>query len=122
MSSSYRTVNESGLATSASPAEIRRFTQDTETCGMCKHFHQAEGQRRFGPMAETLKKVVREHGWKLYHLGSKPEDLGICGEAESGSNSKEVIGRITGKTHSIYDRGKKCPGFTPRNGAIGGGR
>lgn len=59
-----------------------------KTCGGCRHFNLAEGQRRLFRQ-KLLAVIVNDHGWKQYFLGAPPEKIGVCGQTDV----------LTGSTH-----------------------
>jgi len=52
--------------------------QNAATCGQCK-FYDLEGGRKEIVKSRFAETLVREHKWKLHHLGDV-ESLGICRE------------------------------------------
>ncbi len=112
----YFTVEDNSLVVDTNLAQLARFGTDRAVCGNCKHFAKSEGQDRIRKQ-KVIDTFVKEHGWKLHYLGSDPNQLGICGEYESGANGTGGKGSlITGPLHV------GCEAFKPKNGAIGGGR
>jgi len=49
-----------------------------KVCGNCKHFDLEKG--RIEMIRQRFpERLVREQDWKLRHLGSKLDELGLCG-------------------------------------------
>lgn len=72
----------------------------TNICGTCKYFSLAEGQKRMQAQ-RFVEVLVREHKWKLHHLCSPLNQLGLCGAHESGERGGESL--ITGSQHKACD-------------------
>jgi hypothetical protein len=95
------------------PDQVARYAGGTgRICGECKHFAHGEGQMRM-EQQQLLQSIVRDYGWKLHHLGSAPQDLGLCGESASGENRTSGKGlTFTGR----YCDARSCDAFRPANG------
>lgn len=75
------------------------------TCGSCKHFAHAEGQKRM-ELEKFLPTLIREHGWQLKHLCSPHTQLGLCGLHEGGDVNNQGS-TLTGALHVACDQYKK---------------
>ena len=92
--------------------EMDAIQLEGKTCGGCKYFSRAEGQRLMEAQ-RFVECLVREQKWQVHHLCSPLNHLGICGAAVSGSRGEEH--HITGMLH------KGCDQFRPANGRVGAG-
>lgn len=82
-----------------SARDIAALGRGQECCGHCKYFDLESGRReiirqRFG------EKLVREHEWKLRHLGAPVEALALCG----ASGGQTLVAFVS----------KSCDQFRPR--------
>ena len=102
---SYKTYDKHGQ-------EERKLVTDTrdlpvlngKVCGECKYFSLREGQQQMEAQ-QFLGTLVREHKWKVHHLGAPPETLGDCGAHRSGSASDAKM--LTGPMHVACDQWRK---------------
>lgn len=97
------------MISGTTPDELRMALETKNLCGECKHFELAEGQRLMEAQ-RFVERLVREQEWKLHHLCSPANQLGLCGQSTSGAPGENVTitGRIT----------KACDHFKPNNGLI----
>lgn len=47
-------------------------------CGHCKYFDLETGRREIARQ-DMGRKIVREYGWQLKHMGATPDSMGLCG-------------------------------------------
>ena len=86
-------------------ADVQQYAEPHRVCGRCKHFNRAEGQQRMKAQ-RFVEQLVREHRWKVSHLCSPLNQLGLCGQHESGAGGNEG-GMLTGSLH------RACDAFRP---------
>lgn len=92
--------------------EMALVQLEGKTCGTCKYFSRAEGQRLMEAQ-RFVERLVREEKWKVHHLCSPLNHLGICGAHVSGSRGED--GYLTGMLH------KGCDQWRPAHGRVGAG-
>lgn len=98
----YEGAGDSKLVT-PDAAEVAHFMRIKRTCGECKHFDKSEKAKAEISNEQFYKRLVREEGWKLHHLGSDPSSHGLCAMKP---------GTLTGELH------KGCDHFSQNNGLI----
>ena len=104
---SYKTYDTEGAeaAALATPdAAVRQALLTGRVCGECKYFSLREGQRLMEAQS-FVETLVKEHKWKVRHLGAPPEVLGDCGAHRSGSAGDETM--LTGPLHVGCDQWRK---------------
>lgn len=63
----------------ASDADVATFgNQRAVTCGSCRFFELRHGQKKMQD-ERFPERLVREEGWKTYHVGAPMEQWGLCG-------------------------------------------
>ena len=82
------------------------FLEVKNLCGACAYFERTHGQQQMEAQ-RFLERLVREQDWKVEHLCSPVNHLGICGAADAGTGGDQMI---TGAMHM------GCDQFRPDNG------
>ena len=80
-------------------AERKLLTETVNTCGQCKFFSRAEGQKRMEAQ-RFVDRLVQEENWQTRHLVSPLNELGLCGQHESGRSAESML---TGTMHQACD-------------------
>lgn len=112
--SRYETLDDETGLVAPSMADLARTTGGGKVCGQCKYFDHSEGQKRM-IRERFAEQLVIEHGWKLHHLGSSIEQLGICGAYEAGETTSGTrIQLITGPLHAGCDQYIPAAGLVRR--------
>jgi len=94
--------------------EERRMAASGNVCGECKYFELAEGQKQMEAQ-RFVERLVREQEWKVEHLCSPTNALGLCGAADAGTGGDQTI---TGRMHMACDQFRQDQGsFSLRKAA-----
>jgi len=84
------------------------FAEAKDLCGQCKYFELSHGQAQMTAQ-QFVARLVQEQDWKVEHLCSPLNQLGICGAADAGTGGDQTI---TGTMHV------GCDQFRPKNGGF----
>lgn len=79
-----------------------------KVCGTCKYFEHARGQELMRAQ-QFVERLVREEKWKLHHLASPLNHLGVCGAHRSGAKGEQEM--ITGALHKACDQWRDSAGI-----------
>lgn len=63
-------------------------------CGTCKYFELIEGQKLMEAQ-KFVERLVREDKWRVHHLASPLNQLGICGAASNPGGDETITGKMT---------------------------
>jgi hypothetical protein len=83
--------------------ELRHWGTDVKLCGTCRYFDHEQGQKEI-MQQQLAERLTREEGWKLHHLGSRLQDLGLCGAGDGDT--------LTGRMH------KSCSQYRETHGRV----
>ncbi len=87
----------------------RQMALSAHVCVECKYFEHRQGQEEIR-VSKFLPQLTREHGWKLRHLASPVNQIGICGAHSAGT---------PGESRTLTSAmAKSCDQFVPANGLV----
>jgi hypothetical protein len=98
------TIELTSLVVTPTDEEIETHGRPLRVCGECRYFNQSDRAQEVIYGQRFYERLVREEGWKLKHLCSPPQDLGLC-DAWHGE-------MLTGRFH------KACDQYRPANGLM----
>jgi hypothetical protein len=97
------------VAPNAKDMALYSGAEAQKTCGSCAHFERDVGQARIQGQ-RFVERLVQEEGWKVEHLCSPVNQLGLCGLWEGGESGGKGS-TLTGPMHRACDQHKPANGL-----------
>lgn len=89
-----RAINGGSLVATPDAHDASLLENAHNVCGTCKYFELMEGQKLM-QATRFVERIVREDKWRVHHLASPLNQLGICGAASSPGGDETATGALS---------------------------